>query len=436
VRKIDVSPKQIYWSESSELVTIACEAAFYILKYDKSIVTNFFASNGEPSEEGIEDAFQILHEIPERVRTGIWVGDCFIYTNANNRLNYCVGGEMVTISHLDRHMYLLGYIPRDNRLYLIDKSLNVVSYSLHLTVINYQTAVLRGDEEAATKILPSIPNDQRNRIAHFLDSQGLKEQALQVSLDPDHRFELAVHLGKLQVAHEIAKEAATEQKWKQLSDLALASCKFDLVEQCLWSAEDIGGLLLLYTSTGNADGIDKLAKVALEKGKNNVAFICFFLLRNLEACLNLLCDTGRIPEAAFLARTYLPSHVSRIVKMWKQDLKSVNEKAAESLADPMEYENLFPDIALALVAEKYFKQHSQKRPSAAVYSELKEDIFRNLIQEVKLLNIGEDHQELVGDLVKVNDVTTPPPTPISGIPQETEELDEDALEKALEEFGE
>jgi len=162
----------------------------------------------------------------------------------------------------------------------------------------------------------------------------------------------------------------------------------------------------------------------------------FFLLRNLEACLNLLCDTGRIPEAAFLARTYLPSHVSRIVKMWKQDLKSVNEKAAESLADPMEYENLFPDIALALVAEKYFKQHSQKRPSAAVYSELKEDIFRNLIQEVKLLNIGEDHQELVGDLVKVNDVTTPPPTPISGIPQETEELDEDALEKALEEFGE
>ena len=36
------------------------------------------------------------------MKTGIWVGDCFIYTNAVNRLNYYVGGEIVTIAHLDR----------------------------------------------------------------------------------------------------------------------------------------------------------------------------------------------------------------------------------------------------------------------------------------------------------------------------------------------
>ncbi len=122
-------------------------------------------------------------------------------------------------------MYLLGYIPRDNRLYLLDKSLNVVSYSLHLSIINYQTAILRGDLDTASKILPKIPNEHRNRIAQFLDTQGLKEQALEVSIDPDHKFELAVQLGKLEVALEIAKEAATEQKWKQLGDLALSSSK-------------------------------------------------------------------------------------------------------------------------------------------------------------------------------------------------------------------
>ena len=32
----------------------------------------------------------------------IWVGDCFIYTNSVNRLNYYVGGEIVTVAHLDR----------------------------------------------------------------------------------------------------------------------------------------------------------------------------------------------------------------------------------------------------------------------------------------------------------------------------------------------
>lgn len=72
--------------------------------------------------------FQVLGEMPESVRTGLWVGDCFIYTNSVNRVNYYVGGEIVTVSHLDRTMYLLGYVARDNRLYLGDKELNVVSY--------------------------------------------------------------------------------------------------------------------------------------------------------------------------------------------------------------------------------------------------------------------------------------------------------------------
>ena len=54
------------------------------------------------SEDGIEDAFDVVAEIEETVKTGCWVGDCFIYTNSVNRLNYYVGGEIVTIAHLDR----------------------------------------------------------------------------------------------------------------------------------------------------------------------------------------------------------------------------------------------------------------------------------------------------------------------------------------------
>jgi len=289
-------------------------------------------------------------------------------------------------------MYLLGYIPRDNRVYLLDKSLNVVSYSLHLSIINYQTAILRGDLDTASKILPKIPNEQRNRIAQFLDTQGLKEQALEVSIDPDHKFELAVQLGKLEVALEIAKESATEQKWKQLGDLALSSSKLDLAEKCLWNAEDIGGLLLLYTSLGSTTGIESLAKLAVEKGKNNVAFICYFLLRRIDDCLTLLCDTGRIPEAAFLARTYVPSQISKIVTLWRQDLQSINEKAAESLADPMEYQNLFTDLKLALKAEKYLQQQTTSH-SATDYPKVKDDLLRDLIGEVRDLDIKDTTEE-------------------------------------------
>ena len=50
-------------------------------------------------------------------------------------------------------MYLLGYIPADNRLYLGDKELGVVSFQLLLSVLEYQTAVMRRDFETADKVI-------------------------------------------------------------------------------------------------------------------------------------------------------------------------------------------------------------------------------------------------------------------------------------------
>ena len=60
---------------------------------------------------------------------GLWVGDCFIYNNSAWRLNYCVGGEVTTMYHLDRPMYLLGYLASQAKVYLIDK-VRQLSYDL------------------------------------------------------------------------------------------------------------------------------------------------------------------------------------------------------------------------------------------------------------------------------------------------------------------
>ena len=37
-------------------------------------------------------------------------------------------------------------------------------------------------------------------VAHFLESRGMIEYALEVATDPDYRFELAIQLGRLEVA--------------------------------------------------------------------------------------------------------------------------------------------------------------------------------------------------------------------------------------------
>lgn len=60
----------------------------------RDLVESYLGSNKPLDEQGLEEAFELLHDVPERVRTGVWVGDCFIYNNSSWRLNYVVGGEV------------------------------------------------------------------------------------------------------------------------------------------------------------------------------------------------------------------------------------------------------------------------------------------------------------------------------------------------------
>jgi len=90
---------------------------------------------------------------------------------------------------------------------------------------------MRHDFETADRVLVTIPKDHRTRVAHFLEKQvrrlfthtrtvrvagssvwfsllqGFKQQALAVSQDPEHRFDLALQLGDLQTAYQLACEA-------------------------------------------------------------------------------------------------------------------------------------------------------------------------------------------------------------------------------------
>jgi coatomer subunit beta' len=83
----------------------------------------------------------------------------------------------------------------------------------------------------------------------------------------------------------------------------------------------------------------------------------------LDDCLQILIDTNRLPEAAFFARTYLPSQVSNIVKLWKESLSKTNPKAADALADPTDYENLFPGFKETLKTEQYLKATTKSQPA-------------------------------------------------------------------------
>jgi coatomer subunit beta' len=86
VRRIEVEPKhvrlpaapmpfslkmaaanveQIYWSDSGELVSIACEDTFYVLRFSRESYVEAVQS-GEVEEDGVEAAFEVVTDINER----------------------------------------------------------------------------------------------------------------------------------------------------------------------------------------------------------------------------------------------------------------------------------------------------------------------------------------------------------------------------------
>lgn len=70
IRRIDVPPKDVKWSDSGELVALIGEASFYVLRYDRGAVDAALEAGAEVDEDGIDEAFAMETETSEAVRTG------------------------------------------------------------------------------------------------------------------------------------------------------------------------------------------------------------------------------------------------------------------------------------------------------------------------------------------------------------------------------
>ena len=68
---------------------------------------------------------------------------------------------------------MLGYLAKNDRIFVCDKNINFTSFSFPLSLIDYQTAILQNDFARADSLLPQIPLEHRNRIAKFLESRGI-----------------------------------------------------------------------------------------------------------------------------------------------------------------------------------------------------------------------------------------------------------------------
>lgn len=159
-------------------------------------------------------------------------------------------------------------------------------------------------------------------------------------------------------------------------------CEFELAQECLHKAEDFGSLVLLASASGNSNMMEKLADSSKTKGQNNISFLSYFVLGKLEECLNLLIDTNRLPEAAFFARTYMPSKINEVVELWRGELAKTNEKAAQALAAPDKYENLFTNYKESLQAEQFLVSENSTLLPASKFPTIVPNQIRKPLEEM------------------------------------------------------
>lgn len=303
VRRVGEVPTSIKWSDSDELVALVTQKEFFLLKYHKVDVQQVLRSSQDDGAE-INGAFDLIQSVHERLRDVTWAGDCMCYVTTTDKLQYYIGGETTSIAVVPKGATLLGYIARDNRIYCIDKDRVVVSYTLHTSVVEYKSAIVREDFVRADELEELLPVSHRLQVARFLQGRGLLENALRVTSDDDHRFELAVKLRRLDVAVEVVAAKPSATKWQQIGDLALREGDFQTAERAMTETMDDANLLLLYSSLRNIPRIRELAATSLSHGNTHISFTCHHLLGDHSACVDLLLNTGKPADASFYARTY------------------------------------------------------------------------------------------------------------------------------------
>lgn len=398
VRRVDLDDdiQEVIWSDNGELFAIITSSNVgesqtaigakggdetYFLSYDQAIFEDALNKDELDPEEGAEEAFNVLYTLPtsESILSGKFIGDVFVYTTAtSNRLNYFVGGEVINLGHFDHKYYIVGYrTNQEGKLYLIDKSFNVVSWFVNSDVLELQTLVMRGDlEQFATeqvldeesgenipdlasiskeslseeysKLLSGFSKTELNQLSRFFEKLGYLALSYSLSQDFDSKFQISLSTNNLLQAYELLSDYQNENpstslanasKWKKLGDLALSKWQIKLAQDCFWLAKDHASLLLLLSSSNNQKELTKLAEECESVGKYNIALQTWWITGNKEKCLELLIKSERLTEAAFFGVNYNAdkAKVNDAIKLWKTKLELKNKtKVSERLIDNFE----------------------------------------------------------------------------------------------------
>lgn len=328
LRKIDVSPNTIIWNENKRSIALICDDVTYILnvypdkieKYVEDVESS--NSNKESDEVGCEEGFEPNYEISDKIVSGLFVDEVFLFLNNKNKINYAIEDKIFPVTTLNSNYFLLGYLASSNKIYLMNKNFNLISYTFPLSFVNYQMAIMKKKFEQADKLFTQIPPEYLERVTNFLEKFEYHELSYKLCQNPSQKFSLAIKLKKLKDARILVAETPNPEKWKMVADLSFELGEFRHAEEAMVAAKDYQGLLLYYSLIQDKEKTFILAENALNDGFYNISFSCYFQLNEVDKCLDILLKSGKYPEAALFCRTYCPSKLQPVLDLWNDEINN------------------------------------------------------------------------------------------------------------------
>lgn len=132
----------------------------------------------------------------------------------------------------------------------------------------------------------------------------------------------------MNLAYKLAISHNMSQKIRLIGDLSLKKGEIELAIDCYERIDDLGALLMIYSSLQLKDKLVGLGQRAykvlviddIKMTRMNIAYMCYYLTGEKNKCVDVLVKSRRFSEAALFARTYCSERVGECVKLWRESL--------------------------------------------------------------------------------------------------------------------
>jgi coatomer subunit beta' len=379
IGRIDVETQALYWDNL--LLVVKSEKSFFQLKV-----------NPDLDEENV---FELLSEVNDRILSGLWIGNIFAYVSETFKLNLVVKGKVFTASNINHFTMALEYIENHERIFFFDNNCSITSFRISKDLIKILSNLQNSEEETIPReiITSTISNGiqieegERDFLSKVVVALNEFEAAFAIVANIRQKLELGIKIGFLDECVDLCSKMEEPIYWKKLGDLAMLKGQFEIAEKAFWSCEDLNSLLLLGSSLGSVDILERVSEFAKEKKHYSVGFMSNWVMGRAGKCLDILIDSERFGEAAIFAKTYQPSKIIEVYEAWRANLKKKNNHLLlKRLENPLSFPNEYPELTFLAEIEKIVEEVTSVR----ILSSEKYAKFHALIDDLDFYQTAKD----------------------------------------------